>query len=99
MARRLLATVLLALLPAACGSTDDGELTVQGVLTPGEFPDCENDGSCPEPLFCAQLVNLRGVERSPPLCLGDDICQRVTCDRGQCRITQAFPFQVRCVVD
>ena len=102
--------VLLALGPAACSTTDDGELRVDGVLNPADFPDCESDGSCREPLICAQLVNLPSVDRSPPLCLGEDICERLicdgeqcrpllTCDRGQCRVTNGFPAQVRCVVD
>jgi hypothetical protein len=95
----LLAATLLGL--ASCGVSEDEAVRLRegaSLVDEGESLYYCSSLGCPfERQLCVELFFDYG--RSPPLCLGPDICERLECQKEgrQCAIFDGFPGQVKCI--
>ncbi|MBJ6759982.1 hypothetical protein JGU66_04350 [Myxococcaceae bacterium JPH2] len=93
----LLLSASLALLGTACGVSEDEVVILKEGESLRDAPYCGSLG-CEDPYkFCAELFFDFG--RSPPICVGDDICARLQCanDGRRCAVFDGFPGQVKCI--
>lgn len=84
---------LAALLLLSCGPSE--ELVLKEGETLGGLRYCVF--GCSQDTFCAELF-LKDTGRSPPLCVPENICDRLECaNGGQCTLFDTFPVEVRCI--
>ena len=84
----------------ACGVTEDEALRLKEGRTLGDpgFPlqSCTSFGCAYANQICMELFFEYG--RSPPVCVGLDVCERLECNKEgqQCALFDGFPGQVKC---
>jgi hypothetical protein len=93
----LLLSATLMVLGTACGVDEDEVVKLKEGEGLGDAPYCGSLG-CADPFkFCAELFLDFG--RSPPICVSDDICDRLDCANSsrRCAVFDGFPGQVKCI--
>ncbi|RKG62292.1 hypothetical protein D7X30_02975 [Corallococcus sp. AB011P] len=92
----LSATLVLA---TGCGVSEDEVVQLKEGENLSDTPYCGSLG-CADPYrLCAELFLEFG--RSPPLCVVDNICDRLECAKEgrRCAVFNGFPGQVKCIED
>ncbi|MCP3102269.1 hypothetical protein LZ198_25700 [Myxococcus sp. K15C18031901] len=94
---RLLVFGVLSALGSACGVDEDEVVRLKEGESLADAPYCSSVGCTGAYEFCAELFFDFG--RSPPLCITDDICERLECANSnrRCAIFDGFPGQVKCI--
>jgi hypothetical protein len=94
IAMLLSATLVLS---TGCGVSEDEVVRLKEGESLADTPYCGSLG-CSDPFrFCAELFLEFG--RSPPLCVVDNVCDRLECAKGgrRCAVFDGFPGQVKCI--
>ncbi len=87
----------LTVLGAACGVDEDEVIKLREGENLEDIPYCGSFGCEDIYAFCAELFFDFG--RSPPLCVPENICERMECanPNKRCAVFDGFPGQVKCI--
>lgn len=98
MVRRI--AVLLSatlVLVTGCGVDEDEVVKLKEGENLSDTPYCGGAGCLDPYRYCAELFLDFG--RSPPLCVVENICDRLECanTNRRCAVFEGFPGQVKCI--
>ncbi|QDE92992.1 hypothetical protein BHS06_30660 [Myxococcus xanthus] len=94
---RSLVFSVLAVCASSCGVSEDEAVLPKEGESLSDAPYCGSFGCVNPYQFCAEIFLEFG--RSPPICVFDDICERLECANSNrtCALFDGFPAQVKCI--
>ncbi|NTX03314.1 hypothetical protein HUA74_10005 [Myxococcus sp. CA051A] len=94
---RVLVFCVVSALATACGVDDDEVVRVKEGESLADAEYCGSFGCDQLNEFCAEVFLEFG--RSPPICITEDVCERLECanTNRRCAIFDGFPGQVKCI--
>ncbi len=99
LSRRMRSLVfsVLAVCASSCGVSEKEAVRLKEGASLDDAPYCGSFGCANPYQFCTELFLEFG--RSPPICVFDDICERLECVKAgrTCALFDGFPAQVKCI--
>lgn len=94
---RVLVFSAVSALATACGVDEDEVVRLKEGESLADAEYCGSFGCEQSFEFCAEVFLEFG--RSPPICIADDVCERLECanKNRRCAIFDGFPGQVKCI--